>query len=146
MSGDQGESLPAVKQAKPQISSELISSFIETQSKDIALKAGQLEFEKQKDKHALEFGKESLAAQERDRKHSRECARSRRRDRYICFAVFGVLGVALFGYALYLNKDAFAQEALKDLFLLGSGAAGGYGIGRNKKSHQSQAPQQAPPE
>jgi Flp pilus assembly protein TadB len=119
---------------------ELLERFVENQGKDLAVRAQELEIEKQKDNNSLEFGKLSLAAQERDRTHDRECGRKVQRDRLIAVLTVVLIFAALVFAALQLNKDAIAMELVKAVILVSAGAAGGYGYAKSSARNAVDSP------
>jgi len=108
----------------------LVAQFVKNQSLELEQRAQEIEFERQKDAHSFEYGRMALEAQERDRKHARECRRGERRDRYILLAVLSLILVLLIGAALYLGDSEVARKIVDAVILLSAGAAGGYGVAR----------------
>lgn len=128
--------VPAGKQGQEM---QLLEQILENQVRDFELKSRELDLEKQKDEHSYLYSKDALAAQERDRKHERECKRGERRDRY--FLIFGVAAVVaiLIGTALALGHKDVALELTKAVILIAAGAAGGYGLAKKKQDDASSA-------
>lgn len=116
---------------------EVFERFLENQKAELALRGQELEFAKSKDENALEFSKAALAAQERDRLHSRECERKIRKDKQLFLLLILVVLVALVGVALALGKDAVAMEIVKAIIYLSAGVAAGYGYA-SRKTEQSE--------
>jgi cation transport ATPase len=112
----------------------LLTKFVENQSKELEHRAQELQLEKQKDDHAFEYGKEALAAQERDRKHERESAREQRRDRHKFILLILVVVAALLLGVIYLGQAQVALELTKSLGIFLAGAVGGYGYAKVKSS------------
>lgn len=128
-----------------------LKELLKAQAQDVALKSEQLEletrrldFDKQKDQNALKFGLESLAAQERDRQHSRNIARDEKRDGHRLFVIVVIVIALLVAYALYLDKDKIAEELVKAIVFLAAGAAAGYGIANKSKSDNTTTPTKDP--
>ncbi|MEN6538909.1 MAG: hypothetical protein ABFC67_04790 [Mizugakiibacter sp.] len=109
-----------------------LEQLVENQKQEIALKANELELEKQRDNNNLSWARESLAAQERDRKHERECQRDKQKDRqrFVLFLLGIIAAVVL--VALWLGKDAVATEIAKAVVFVAAGSIGGYGYARSK--------------
>lgn len=125
----------------PESDRNLVEKFVQNQSKDIALRAQELEIQKQKDNNQLSFAQESLGAQERDRVHERECARAKHRDRLYFFAFLAVLLAAILGLAIGFGRPKLAMELVKAILLAGAGAAGGYGYATVRAERRGAAEQ-----
>jgi len=108
----------------------LIAQFVRNQALELEQRAQEMELERQKDAHSFEYGRMALEAQERDRKHTRECRRGERRDRYILLAVLSLILVLLIGAALYLGDSEVAGKIVDALIYLSAGAVSGYGVAR----------------
>ena len=119
---------------------EVVDAFIKNQTKELEIRAFELELKKQQDTNSLSFSKDALAAQERDRKHERECERGKQRDRYGLVALLGVLLAAVLLGAMYLNKDELAKELIKAMLYVAPSLLGGYALGKQaqKKKDDSQ--------
>lgn len=122
---------------------QLLEQLLENQKQDFALRAQQLELDKQKDNNALAFGREALAAQERDRIHDREVGRKTKRDVLWLIVVVAIIIGAIITIALCMGKDTIASEIIKAVAYGGLGSAGGYGLGRSGKTRQDQPSQSA---
>lgn len=112
---------------------DLLAKFVENQHRELEFKAQELEFERQKDNNSLDYAKESLAAQERDRIHERDCKRNQRRDQQRMILWIAVLLVALILGAIYLGSEQIGLELAKALGFMAAGAVGGYGYARRSK-------------
>lgn len=111
----------------------LVSRFVENQTKELETRAQELQLETQKDVHAFEYGKEALAANERNLKHARECEREQRKDRQRTLLIgMGLIALLLLG-AIWLKRGDVALELAKAISLLAAGAAGGYGYAKSKE-------------
>jgi len=108
----------------------LIAQFVRNQALELEQRAQEMELERQKDAHSFEYGRMALEAQERDRKHTRECRRGERRDRYILLTVLSLILVLLIVAALYLGDGEVARKIVDAIILLSAGAASGYGVAR----------------
>lgn len=103
------------------------------QTKELEVRAREAELAAEKDANQLQFSKEALAAQERDRAHDRTCGRETKKDKLKFFGIVSLLVILLVSFALYLDKDAIASEIIKAVVFLAAGAAAGYGYGRRKE-------------
>jgi len=137
---------PEKKGLIPTELAETLNKVLEAQAQDMALKSEQnqiererLEVDKQKDTNAFKFGMASLEAQAKDRVHARECERGQRKDAQRLIIWILVIIALLVGYALYLDKDALAEELIKAVVFLAAGGAAGYGIAVKKKSKEDAA-------
>jgi hypothetical protein len=112
---------------------ELVAQFVENQSKELAQRAQELQLERHKEDNAFQFGKEALAAQERDRKDERACERDQRKDRLRAILIgLGIVSALLLG-TTWLERGDIALELAKTIALLAAGAAGGYGYAKSKE-------------
>jgi cation transport ATPase len=109
-----------------------LAQFIENQKKELAVRAQELELARQQDNHNIEYAKESLAAQERDRKDERDCSRAGSRDRYRLIIWLVLIVAALIGAALYSGHEDIATELVKAIIFIAAGAFGGYGYAANR--------------
>ncbi|TDB34848.1 hypothetical protein TEP_15065 [Stenotrophomonas sp. TEPEL] len=112
---------------------QLLEQILENQVREFEIKSRELEIEKQKDANAFQFSREALSAQERDRKHERECKRGERRDRYWLIAIMALILAGLIGAALAMGHKDVAIELVKAVILISAGAAGGYGLAKKKQ-------------
>jgi hypothetical protein len=113
---------------------ELIQHFLQNQTKELEIKARELELQKQADVHSFQFSKISLDAQVADRKEARTHSLSSQRTVLLfCFAVIAIICLFLC-YAIYSGKDQIAMELIKAIIFLIAGGGGGYAVGRHKKS------------
>lgn len=113
------------------------------QGQELALRNEQLQIEREKlelerdrDQRGYEFGVKSLDAQAKDRVHARECERGQRKDAQKLIIWILVIIAALIAYAMYLDKDAMAEELIKAVVFLAAGGAAGYGLAIKKKSKE----------
>jgi hypothetical protein len=113
------------KETVSQYPVELLQTFLENQSKELELRAQELELEKQRDVHGFEYSKFSTETQSKDfadaRKHQREL--------WKIFCRFGVYGVTVLSvivcFALYLGREQFVLELARAAFFGGFGAVAG---------------------
>jgi cation transport ATPase len=124
---------PVPHPEKPAVNAELIERFVDNQSREIATRQLELELEKQKDAHNFEFGKEAIAAQERDRKDERSCRREMQKDgQRTVLLVVAILALLILG-TLWLGSPQIAMELTKAILYIAAGLAGGYGLAKSKK-------------
>jgi hypothetical protein len=128
-----GELVPKGEDQSP----EWLKQFVANSAKELELRAQELALREKQDGYNFDYAKKTLDAQERDRKHERECTRKSRVDFY--YLIFGVvlLVALLLGILAWIGRGDIALEIIKALFFLISGGAGGYGIGRSR-SKQSE--------
>lgn len=103
----------------------VVERFLDIQSKEITIRQQEIELKKQESTQNFEFAKESLAAQERDRKHNREHRR--------CF-LSGLLWLAFGVSVLFVGMIITAliydrTDIVKDLIQAFVCIAGGYALG-----------------
>jgi len=116
----------------PRPDDALLTQFIENQTLELEQRAQELVIEQQREANSFEYGRMALDAQERDRKHARDCRRSERRDQYLLVVVVLLILAALIGGAMLLGHQSIALEMVKAVILLSAGAAGGYGLASRK--------------
>ena len=79
---------------------ELVERYLDQQSKEIAIRAQELEIERQKDFHNFEFGKAALEAQAQDRMHDRNSKVNELRHRHrLLIGLFLILAALILGAA-----------------------------------------------
>jgi hypothetical protein len=112
---------------------ELIQVFLANQGKELELKAQELAFNQQSDKHSFEYAKTALDANMQDREATRKhTLNSQKTILLFVFAIF-IFGAVFLGFAMYSGKDAIAMEIIKATIFLISGGSGGYAIGKSRK-------------
>jgi hypothetical protein len=107
-----------------------VDKLLENQSKDLELKAKELDIQRQKDADNLDYAKLALGAQERDRKDARQCERGKQTDRYKLIGGLSVGLIMLVALAIWLGKEAMALEIIKAIAYMSAGVVGGYSAGR----------------
>jgi hypothetical protein len=123
----------------PGVDPELLGQFVENQTKELEIRAQELDIQKQQDNNNLTWARENLAAQERDRAHERTCNRGRSRERMIFAAILVSFLCGVMIFAMWTGKDSIAMELVKAVGFLTAGAVGGYGYGRSRGSETSSA-------
>lgn len=118
----------------PQYSVEIIEQFIKVQSDEIELRKHELELRKQQDQNGFQFAKESLNAQKEDRREGRDTYL--KVSKYLLFTVVAIVFIiaVLLGFAIYMNNAELAIKIVEYFIVFSAGGAGGYSIGKNKKS------------
>lgn len=106
--------------------------FLDNQTRELALKAQELELEKQREQNNTELSRAALEAQERDRAHERDSRRNERKDRHKAALGFLLIIAVLIGAAIYLGAKDIGIELIKSVGLLVAGAFGGYGYAKSK--------------
>jgi hypothetical protein len=117
--------------------SEWMQQFVENQKGELALRAQELELNKQKDNNSFAFARDALKAQSEDRVHDRDCARKTRRDVLWLILAAVVVVASVVVVALWRDKEQVAMEIIKDAMLFLTGGAGGYGISQARKRDDS---------
>lgn len=111
---------------------QLVSQFLANQSKELAIRAQELELQKKQDQYSFEYATKALEAQAGDRQFERKHERRLSYVKY-GFASLGVVAVAILcAYALFMKETALAKEIIQAAIYLFAGGAGGYAIGRNR--------------
>lgn len=112
----------------------LIESFLQNQSKELDIKAKEIEQQRISDQHSFEFSKIALEKEAIDRNGQREFIRKCRVDTFVFIFVMLSLVGGLVGYSLWIGKDQIAMEIVKSIIYLLSGGAGGYALGHRAKN------------
>lgn len=128
---DQGEGSDA--DAK----SQLVERYLDQQGRELAIRAHELEIEKQKDDHNFEFSKAALAAQAEDRKHDRNCKIEEVRHRHRLVIYLALIISAMVSGAIWMGQPAVALEIAKCIGLLLAGGIGGYGYAKSRNKPPS---------
>lgn len=120
-----------------QVDTGLIEKFLQNQSKELDIKAKEIEQLKTSDQHAFEYSKIALEKEAIDRSSQRDFVRKCRKDSFLFISgIVAVIGL-LVGYSLWIGKDQIAMEIIKSVIFLLSGGAGGYAIGRRAKENDT---------
>lgn len=118
---------------KTLVRSDLISKFLDTQIKEFEIKQQGEENKKQIAKYNFELAKQSLNAQENDRKEEREYKKNCFKWGIIAGSVISICVLLFFAVALAYDKEAFVLELVKILFYGGSGVAVGSSWEKSKQ-------------
>ena len=117
----------------------LFKEFLDIQSREIEIRAREMDLRKQKDDHMFEAGKLGLEAQIQDRREQRGFDLKVKQSTFVFAFLVAVVFVALLITALALNKDQVALEIVKAAIFLASGGAGGYALGKHRVSSSGSA-------
>lgn len=112
---------------------QFIEVLVANQTKELEVRARELELHRQTDRHNFEYAQAALAAQVQDRQAERESRRKSKVHTYIFVSFVILLVIALVSIALWLNKDQVALEVIKAIVYLLSGGGAGYAIGKTGK-------------
>ncbi len=132
--GSELQKAPQGQITPPALTPDLVQQLLINQARELELRASDLALQKQKDDHAFEFGKESLAKKADD---LRDQKKHESRKQIATFIFVGVLVLGFIGliiYALRSGKDAFSMELIKAITFLVGGAIGGYGYAKTRSS------------
>lgn len=102
--------------------------ILDYEANDIVTRQTQQEIRKREIETGHEYSLKLLDVQLMDRQRDREYFKSTNTNGSIVVAFLGVLLVAAFCYALYLNKDQVVMEFLKAVLFLVTGGVGGYSL------------------
>lgn len=124
-------------ESKDVIKTDLMHDFLQNQSRELEIRAQELEYKKQQDSNSFEFGKLSLLAQEKDRIHEREFNHKKTVNTYwlISFVCFGIGAVIL--SAMFLGNKDIAMEIIKAICYTLTGGGAGYGIAKKSNKNKS---------
>jgi hypothetical protein len=125
-------------QHTPVPDTELIQLFLHNQSKELDIKAKEIDQQRVSDQHTFEYSKIALEKEAIDRNAHRDFVRKCRKDTFLFISGIGALITLVVGYSLYIGKDQIAMEIIKSLIFLLSGGAGGYALGRKEKAKNSE--------
>ncbi|CAN2041636.1 DUF2335 domain-containing protein [Candidatus Magnetomoraceae bacterium gMMP-15] len=123
---------------KSPLPSDLITKFLENQTKEIELRAKELELDKQKDENTFTYAKSALNMKVEDRKEQMNHFQIVRKMTFNFILILSALIIGLMLYSLHLDKDQIVMEIIKSILFFLTGGAGGYAIGKNteKKSNK----------
>ncbi len=121
--------VPDLRQFTPQ----MLEQLIDNQTKELSLRAKEIDLNRQRDEHAYEFGREALQAQKEDRQNQREHNRIMQRNGLVLVGVIVVILTIIVIVALFLNKESVAMEIIKACAFFTTGGALGYSA-RTKKA------------
>lgn len=112
----------------------LIQLFLQNQSKELDIKAKEIDQQRVSDQHAFEYSKIAIEKEAVDRNEQRDFIRKCRKDTYLFISGIGALIAGIVGYSLWIGKDQIAMEIIKSVIFLLSGGAGGYALGKKEKN------------
>lgn len=113
-----------------------IEQMVQNQSRELEIRARELDLQQQEDRHNFEFSKAALDAQTKDRSDARRFKSGQRRNAYLLAGWLSVCVFSCIALAMWFNKDQVALEIIKSIVLLLSGGSAGYAIGH----HQGRKP------
>lgn len=116
---------------------KVFAEFLENQSREIEIRAREMELEKQRDDRRFEFAKRALEAQIQDSREQRDFHLKAMRSAYVFTILAGIVFVGLLVTALALNKDQVALEIIKAVIFVATGGAGGYALGKQRTTSTS---------
>lgn len=113
-----------------------VEQLVLNQTRELELRARELDLQQQQDRHNFEFSKSALEAQTQDRQDERRFQLRQKRNSYMLAGWITLAVFAVIGSAMWFNKDQVALEIIKSIVLLLSGGGTGYALGRHhsKKS------------
>lgn len=107
---------------------DLLRRILDNEANDIITRQTEQEIKRREIETGHEYSLKLLDAQLMDRQRDREYFKSTNINGSIVVGFLGVLLVAAFCYALYLNKDQVVMEFLKAILFLVTGGVGGYSL------------------
>jgi hypothetical protein len=113
-----------------QISEETARQILAVTTKDLELKAQELELRREELKANATYAEAALSAQSKDRSEGRTHKRETANDKFKFVMKTTILLLLFAGFALYLNKEQVVLEALKIIGPFVAGAASGYYFGK----------------
>lgn len=123
---------PNGRQQLPAISDESVQKFLQLQQHEVALRMEEVKRDNAEIAHNQSIAKQSIEAQERDRKHEREEITRRQKNEHK-FSIFIVAAILLFAaYAIYAGQTALVLDIIKVIVAF----AGGMGYQAYKASKQ----------
>lgn len=121
---------------------DVLAQFVQNQSKELDLRARELEYQKQADSHNFEFSKKALDAQLQDRKDERLYKAKTKTSAYVLAGFVTLIIAVVLLYALMQNQKDFALEIIKTISFVFTGGVGGYGLCASKQKKQDEDPPQ----
>lgn len=107
----------------PALTAETIQDFLSVQKQELAIRLAEVNRDNAEITHNQSIAKQSIEAQERDRKHNREEITKRQtRSQWFAFAVVVVI-LVFSGYSIYSGQTSLVLDILKIVV----GFAGGMG-------------------
>jgi hypothetical protein len=119
------------------LSETTINQMIKTQEKEIEARIQEIEFRKQSEQNNYEYGKQALAANERDRESQRNHTTKSLINSYIFYGIIVFLILVFLSLCIFLNKDQLVSECIKAILYIGTGGLGGFGLAKMKKDPSS---------
>ena len=107
---------------------DLLRRILDNEANDIITRQTEHEIRRLEIETSHEYSLKLLDVQLADKQRDREYLKSTNINSSIVVGFLGVLLVAAFCYALYLNKDQVIMEFLKAILFLVTGGVGGYSL------------------
>ena len=121
---------------------ETARKIISVTTRDLEIRAQELEFRREELAQSAQFAEKALAAQAEDLKDGRRHSRSSARDRYIFIGIVMGLLIVFAGWAMYLDKEQIVLQVLQVIGPL----LIGFGSGYLYRGRQQPAPNNVEPE
>jgi hypothetical protein len=129
---DTAAMVPAGPDPEPQFKPEVLEKFVDNQTRELEVRARELQLLEIEKTHAHEFALKSLDAQVQDRKAEREYHRLSLRYGSVFFTAILASVVGVVVYAMHGGFKDIAVEIVKAIGLVLAGGLGGYGVGRTQ--------------
>ena len=107
---------------------DLLRRILDNQANDIITRQTEQEIRRREIETSHEYSLKLLDVQLANKQRDREYLQSTNTSGSIVVGFLGILLVAAFCYALYLNKDQVVMEFLKAVLFLVTGGVGGYSL------------------
>lgn len=117
----------------PAISPQVAQKLAENQTRELQIRAEELQLKKQQDNHNFSYAQEVLKAQAKDREQERAAKTLERKHRFVFVGLVFVLSLIFLGYLVSIDKEQIALELLKVAVYGGTGLVAGFYAGRLKK-------------
>lgn len=111
-----------------------IERIVDNQTREIELRAREIDLRQQEDRHSFEYAQAALSAQVQDRTHQRSFQLQQRKYSYQLAAFVATLIVASVIASVWLGENQVAMEIVKSVVLLLGGGGAGYAVGRHQQS------------
>lgn len=115
----------------PAISEDTVKELLAVQRQELSLRLEEVKRDSAEIAHNQSIAKQSIEAQERDRKHEREEVTKRQSSSQWFILLVTLVVVVFAGYALYIGKEAVVLDVVK--VLIGFAGGMGYQAWRDRK-------------
>lgn len=116
----------------PALTEETLKELLSVQKQDIALRVEEVRRDSAEITHNQSIAKQSIEAQERDRKHDREEVTKRQRSQHVFVISVLIVLIIFAGYALSIGQSDVVLDLVKVLV----GFAGGMGYQAYRSSKE----------